>query len=98
MIIDFEPSESFRFDRSGEWPKHLSISEVAGLDAAIAAGVHDALQTAGDGPYEADGVAARCVAVEWDDVGSSEVAFYNAAWRATRELRETGAWELREKP
>jgi hypothetical protein len=96
--IAFEPSNSFTFVRSCEWPNHLSVAEITGLDDAMAAGVHDALQPSGAGPYEADGVAARCVAVEYDDVGSSQVAFYTAAWRATRELRETAAWELREKP
>jgi hypothetical protein len=95
--LAFEPCESFRFARECEWPSHVSDAERVGLDAALAAGVHDALQPAGDGPYAADGVSVSCIAVEWDDAGSSEVAFYIAAWRATRDAREKGAWELEEK-
>jgi hypothetical protein len=92
------PSDTFRFARECGWPPQVSDEEQLGLDAAMAAGVHDALQPAGDGPYAADGVSVRCLAVEWDDVGSSEVAFYMAAWHATRDARDKGAWELKEKP
>jgi hypothetical protein len=95
--ILFEPSESFGFARTCDWPAHLSAGEIAAIDAAIASGVRDALQPSADWPDAADGVAARCVAVEWDDVGSSEAAFYTAAWRAARELRERGSWETRER-
>jgi hypothetical protein len=94
----FEPSEVFRFTRTADWPRHLSTAETSDLDAAIAAGVYDALQPSGDGPYVADGVAAKCVAIEWDDAGSSQMAFYTAAWRATRQLRDQGTWVLTEKP
>jgi hypothetical protein len=96
--LRFEPSQAFSFTRTSNWPTHLSQAETSGLDVAIAAGVYDALQPSGDGPYVADGVAATCVAIEWDDVGSSQVAFYTAAWRATRQLRDQGVWALTEKP
>ena len=69
--LSFEPSETFFFGSSCAWPEEVSAAEAAGLNEAIAAGVYDALQPNGDGPYVADGVAARCVAVEWESVGSS---------------------------
>jgi hypothetical protein len=94
----FEPGRSFSFVRSCEWPGGVSSAEASSLDAAIAAGIHDALQPSGGGPYEADGLAAQCLAVEWDDVGSSAMAFYAAAWGATRQLRDEAPWELTEKP
>jgi hypothetical protein len=98
LELVFEPSEDFSFTRSALWPPHLSAAETSDLDAAIAVGVYDALQPSGDGPYVADGVAAKCVAIEWDDVGSSQMAFYTAAWRATRQLRDHGTWALTKKP
>jgi hypothetical protein len=60
----------------------------------MAAGIHDALLPRDGSPYDAMGVAAKCVGVEWDDIGSSQVAFYIAAWHATRQLRESGEWDL----
>ena len=92
----FEPSSALVFSRECEWPAHLTSSETRDLDAAIAAGIHDALQPSEGAPYDALGVMARCVLVQWDDVGSSEAAFYAAAWCATRELRERGQWQLKE--
>jgi hypothetical protein len=92
--LAFEPSESFRFVRQCDWPTHLSAAEMRDVDAAMAAGVHDALLPSNGSPYDAMGVSAACVAVEWDNVGSSEMAFYIAAWRATRQLRESGEWDL----
>ena len=91
----FEPSSALAFARECEWPAHLKSSETRDLDAAIAAGIHDALQPTEGTPYDALGVIARCVRVQWDDVGSSEAAFYTAAWCATRELREVGKWQLK---
>ena len=93
--LRFAPSESFSFERRCEWPQDFSAREAAGFDAAITAGVHDALQPADARPYAADRVAVQLTALEYDAVGSSESAFYSAAWHATRQLRdESDAWTL----
>jgi hypothetical protein len=95
--LAFEPSQSFGFKRQCEWPKHLASADTREWDAAMEAGVHDALQPFGGSPYDAMGVTAKCILVEQDDVGSSQVAFYMAAWHATRRLREEAEWELVER-
>ena len=95
--LAYEPSLAFSFVRLCEWPPHLLASDTKDLDAAMACGVHDALAPAGGSPYDARGVAVKCIALEQDDVGSSQVAFYMAAWHATRTLRETAEWELLER-
>jgi len=93
--LRFEPSEAFSFERRCPWPQDLEAGEATGLDAAIVAGVLDALRPGDGQPYAADRVAVQLTALEHDTVGSSESAFYAAAWHATRQLREeSGAWEL----
>ncbi len=95
--LAYEPSSIFSFERICGWPPHLPASDTKEFDAAMACGVHDALGPTGGSPYDALGVAVKCIAVEQDDVGSSQVAFYMAAWHATRTLRETAEWELVER-
>jgi hypothetical protein len=92
--LRFAPSRELTFVRTAEWPPQVSPSEAAALDATIEAGVRDALQPRNGLPYAATGVSVECVHVGWDEVGSSAVSFYAAAWHATTELRDAAAWEL----
>ena len=92
--LAFTPNDDFEFARTCTWPNAAAESEARDLDAAMGAGIHDALQPGGGSPYDAFGVRATCILVEWDEVGSSQVAFYLAAWHATRVLREQADWDL----
>ena len=92
--LEFHPSDEFTFSSTSRWPPTVAEAWAKAWETAICAGVYDALQPWGGSPYDALGVAATCVAVESDDVGSSEVAFYIAAWHATRKLRDEGQWDL----
>src|SRR5262245_56738845 len=55
----FEPSANFSFVRQCAWPAHLSSLVTRDLDAAMACGVHDALQPSDGSPFGALGVTAR---------------------------------------
>jgi hypothetical protein len=92
--LAFAPSAGFSFTRRTGWPSAVGASEAAALDAAIETGVRDALQPRGGLPYAATGVSVACVDVGWDEVGSSPVSFYAAAWHAATRLRDEAEWEL----
>jgi hypothetical protein len=94
LELRFAPSAEFSFTRRIGWPDQVDAAEARRLDQAIEAGIRDALQPRGGVPYLATGVSAECVSVGWDEVGSSPISFYAAAWQATTELRDAAAWEL----
>jgi elongation factor G-like protein len=57
----------------------------------IAAGIVEGLLSH---HYPYRGCRVILIAIGWDDVSSSEVAFYRAARAAMEELRTADAWEL----
>lgn len=92
--LAFEPAGSFSLVFACHWPPHLAAAETARMEAAIAAGVFDALGPVDGSPFDARCILATCTGVAWDDVGSSEMAFYAAAWHATQGFRQAADWEL----
>jgi hypothetical protein len=92
--IRFTPSAAISVERACAWPESLLAEEQLALDGALACGLLDGLAPFSESPYHVEGVTALCSAIEWDDVGSSQVAFYAAAWHAARQLRQEAEWEL----
>lgn len=92
--LRFTPSSEFTVERACPWPESVLAEEQRALDAALACGILDGLGPLGESPYPVEGVAVVCTAVGWDEVGSSQVAFYAAAWHAARQLRQEARWDL----
>lgn len=74
------------------WPAMLSPDYCRSLEAAIACGVADGLLGATLQPLWV--CALTLVEIGWDDLMSSEVAFYRATKGAMGELVAHGAWQL----
>lgn len=90
--LAFAPAVSFAFTTTCNWPNQNSRES---WQPAIIAGIWDALQPQDGDPYAATGVAVTCKRVQRDEVKSSAVAFYKAAWDATNSLRQDAqAWAL----
>lgn len=87
-----EPSEEFSFVATPNWPSTLSQTYVAGLENSVLSGLFDVLMTA-DFTFYA-GCAIILTHIKWDDVSSSERAFYIASKGAANRLITEGEWIL----
>ena len=79
------------FTAQAPWPTHLSITYQADLEHAIGCGLVDRLMNTF---YPYRGCALTLIDVGWDNVMSSEMAFYRAAAGAMDELMTTAKWRL----
>jgi hypothetical protein len=87
-----EPSDEFSFVATPNWPSDLSHTYVADLENAILSGLIDALMTEDFTLYA--GCSIRLTQIKWDDVSSSERAFYIASKGAANRLITEGEWIL----
>ena len=79
------------FISRARWPARLSIAYQADLERAIGCALVDSLMNTF---YSYRGCALTLIDARWDDVMSSEKAFYRAARGAMDELRATATWWL----
>ena len=86
-----EPADALGFTAEAPWPTHLGITYQADLERAIGCGLVDRLMNTF---YPYRGCALTLIDVGWDDVMSSEMAFYRAAAGAMDELMTTAKWRL----
>jgi hypothetical protein len=86
-FVRFEcaPAEDLLFEMRGAWPSHLTPDYCRLLRDAMSAAIVDVL-LATDDPHR--GCSLHCTEVRWDDVASSERAFYRATREAMTVLRE----------
>jgi hypothetical protein len=90
-FVRFEcaPAQSLVFEMRVQWPPHLTADYRRLLEEAIGAAIVDAL-VAADRPHI--GCSLTCTHVKWDDVASSEFAFYRATRAAMTTLRDSEKW------
>jgi hypothetical protein len=85
-----EPADELTFLSEAPWPAHLSSTYCTDLERAVGVAILDALM--GEFyPYR--GCTLTLVGVGWDDVMSSEAAFYRATKGAMADLRSVGKWD-----
>jgi len=87
--FDCEPADEFTLDVTATWPANLTADYRHLLIDAVSAAIVDVLFAA-DSPHL--GCALTCTEVRWDDVGSSEAAFYRATKEAMTALRDKEKW------
>jgi hypothetical protein len=87
-----EPSCELLFQPVLKWPEALDPKYCASLERAILMGVVDGL--IGDSFYPYSGCSLALSGIRWDDVMSSEVAFYKAARGGMKELISGGMWRI----
>ena len=80
------------FSSHADWPSTLPADYITQLESAICQGIVDGLMSESIYPYR--GCSLLLTKVTWDDVMSSEAAFYIAAKHAMRELISTGKWRI----
>jgi hypothetical protein len=85
------PAPQLGFEMGASWPTHLKADYRALLEDAMACAIVDVLLSS---EVPASGCLLKCVKVEWDDIGSSELAFYRAVRGAMLQLREKGKWTV----
>ena len=85
------PADRLLFAVQTRWPNHLSEAYCDALGRVIGCAIVDGLMTS---YYPYRGCSVTLVDVGWDDVMSSEVAFYRSAKGAMDALRSNGAWTL----
>jgi hypothetical protein len=90
--FDCTPAASLSFDFTARWPESLSQNERSGLEKAIGCALVEELFSAQFYPYS--GCKIVLASVGWDDVGSSEAAFFLATKQAMREFVVRGRWKL----
>ena len=83
--FECEPAEELIFEMHAKWPPHLTSDYRRLLYDAMSAAIVDVL-VATDDRYT--GCSLSCVEVRWNDVTSSEFAFYLATRTAMNALRE----------
>jgi hypothetical protein len=86
-----QPADALLFISQARWPVHVSIAYQADLERTIGYAIVDTLMNIFY-PYRACSV--TLIVVGWDDVMSSEMAFYRAASGAMEELKKTAKWRL----
>jgi hypothetical protein len=79
------PAEQLAFEMRSGWPRQLTADYCQRLHDAMSAAIVDVL-VATDDPHT--GCSLSCVDVKWDDVTSSEQAFYRATRAAMTALCE----------
>jgi hypothetical protein len=86
-FVRFEcfPADHLVFNTQAKWPAHLTADYCRLLQDAMSAAIVDVL-VATDYPHV--GCSLLCVEVKWDDVASSERAFYRATRAAMTMLCE----------
>lgn len=85
-----EPAEELSFISTPSWSPTLSSSYIAGLEEAILVGLLDILIAEEFSPHS--GCSITLTDVRWDDVSSSERAFYIASMGAAKKLMVDGDW------
>lgn len=90
-----EPAETLTFNSSADWNGNLSAAYIVAMERAVCEGIVDGLFAASIYPYR--GCALTLCQVKWDDIGSSEAAFYRATKEAMIQLIENGKWKIRTK-
>jgi translation elongation factor EF-G len=93
--FECEPSETLSFESSAAWKESLSPDYVVALERAVCEGIVDGLIAASIYPYR--GCSLTLCQIKWDDVSSSEAAFYLATKRAMAQLIESGSWKVKTK-
>lgn len=94
--FDCVPADSFAFETQAAWPDSLTPDYCALLEAAMAAAIVDVLLAGAEHPHM--GCRLTCVEVKWDEIASSERAFYRATRDAMISLRDEGNSRWREAP
>jgi hypothetical protein len=84
-----EPADELMFQSAVRWSEHMTPSYCANLERAIEYGIIDSLMSH---LYPYRGCTVTLIGVSWDDVSSSEAAFYRAAKAAMDQLISTGTW------
>ncbi|SRR6266849_1550256 len=92
-LVRFEcaPADSLVFEMQAEWPADLTTEYRRLLEAAMSAAIIDVL-VACENPHT--GCHLRCVEVGWDEICSSELAFYRATKEAMIALRDEEKWSF----
>ena len=85
------PGDDLTFRSEATWPEQLSASDRAALLRAIAVAIVDGLLSHF---YPYRGCQLTLIGVGWDDISSSEFAFYLATRAAMEELRTADAWAI----
>ena len=86
-----DPLDELALEVVASWPANLSRSDCADLERAIAEAIVDALMSQ-FAPYR--GCRLTLVEIGWDDIASTEVAFYRATVEPMRRLMSRGKWAL----
>ena len=91
--VQFEckSAETLVFASSATWNETLSSDYVAALERAVCEAIVDGLIATSIYPYR--GCSLTLCQIKWDDVGSSEAAFYLATKSAMAQLIESGSWK-----
>jgi hypothetical protein len=89
LHLAYEPAPRLSIRFMLEWPRHLESGYVERLRVAIASGIYHALVADAPSPV---GIAFTVHGIGWDDIGSSEMAFFRAASEAAAHLAATAAW------
>ncbi|HEY8599902.1 MAG TPA: hypothetical protein VIL85_15805 [Thermomicrobiales bacterium] len=92
VTFDCMPAESLSLTCNAIWPPSLDTQYCRLLEQAIGYGLIEALLAKTFYPYR--GCALTLTAIEWDDVMSSEVAFYRASKGAMDKLIAEATWHL----
>lgn len=91
--FDCQPAEHLSFEMGAAWPGHLGRDYTVRLEDAMGAAITDLLVASSEHPLL--GCSLKCVEVRWNDIGSSEIAFYRATSIAMAKLRDEGSWSFR---
>ncbi len=92
VYFECESAEQLRFESVAHWGESLSPNYVAALESVIGEAIVDALMCISTLPYR--GCLLKLCGIKWDDVGSSEAAFYEATKMAMKELVKCGRWKI----
>jgi hypothetical protein len=90
--FEITAAASLSFECTARWPESLSQNERSGLEKAIGCALVEELTGAQFYPYSGCNIV--LASVGWDDVGSSEAAFFLATKQAMREFVVRGRWKL----
>ena len=87
-FVRFEcrPADDLTFELQGDWPPQLDADYRRLLLNAMSAAIIDVLVANANPPHT--GCAVTCTEVRWDDITSSEMAFYRATRAAMTTLLE----------
>jgi hypothetical protein len=93
-FVGFEcgSADQLVFRSTALWPQKLSSDYIANIEGAICEAIVDSLLSVSFHPYR--GCSLNLTSVKWDDIGSSEVAFYKATLGAMNILIENGRWVI----